>query len=67
MALCKAKKKDGAPCESAARASGFCFIHDPTQAKARAQARRLGGKHRRRGACGQKRDSPKRGSILFGW
>ena len=50
MAVCKAKKKDGKPCESAARASGYCFIHDPSQAKERAKARKLGGRNRKRGA-----------------
>lgn len=44
---CKAKTKSGQPCPNKPSASGFCFTHDPTRGKERAQARRKGGSHSR--------------------
>ncbi len=44
---CKAKTKDGQPCPNAASASGYCYTHDPARGRERAQARKLGGSHRR--------------------
>lgn len=40
---CQAKKSNGQPCRMAPGASGFCFIHDPATAAARAAAQRAGG------------------------
>jgi hypothetical protein len=42
---CKAEKVNGAPCPNPARASGYCFAHDPTAGAQRAEARRRGGRH----------------------
>jgi|SRR5581483_646968 hypothetical protein len=44
---CKAITKNGTRCPNAASASGFCFTHDPTRGKERAQARKLGGTRNR--------------------
>ncbi|MDE3089633.1 MAG: hypothetical protein KGJ80_09680 [Chloroflexota bacterium] len=41
-------RKNGSYCAAKAGASGFCFAHDPTRGRERAQARRLGGRNRRR-------------------
>ena len=49
MNHCKAKTQNGEPCAARAGASGYCFAHDPAQGRKRAQARKLGGKHRKRG------------------
>jgi hypothetical protein len=46
MALCKANKKDGGPCPVKARASGYCWVHDPDLAGQRARGRRQGGQTR---------------------
>jgi len=46
---CRFVKDDGEPCQAAAMAdSGLCFLHDPEHAKEAADARRLGGLHRKR-------------------
>ena len=46
---CKFVKANGQRCRAAAlRNSDFCFWHDPTVARERAEARRLGGLRRRR-------------------
>jgi hypothetical protein len=45
---CKAKTTTGQPCKAQAIKGGkFCFIHDPTQGKKRAAARKRGGQRRR--------------------
>jgi len=44
---CKAITKSGEPCGAYAGADGFCFMHSPTQAARRAEARRLGGQRQR--------------------
>jgi len=45
---CKAMTKDGKYCQAQAiKGSQFCFIHDPAQGAARAQARKRGGERRR--------------------
>jgi hypothetical protein len=43
---CQAKTGDGKPCGGYANASGYCFTHDPTRGKERAEARRKGGQNR---------------------
>jgi hypothetical protein len=43
---CKATRRDGTPCTAAARASGYCFAHDPALAEVRADACRRGGRGR---------------------
>lgn len=46
---CRGIKDDGEPCRAAAMADGdFCFLHDPEHAEEAAEARRLGGLHRKR-------------------
>ena len=46
---CEAQKSDGSPCRMRpVRDGSLCFAHDPGHAKEAAEARRLGGKHRRR-------------------
>jgi Family of unknown function (DUF5763) len=40
---CNATRRDGAPCATPARASGYCFAHDPALAAVRADASRRGG------------------------
>jgi len=46
MKKCQAKRTNGKPCTANAGATGYCFAHDPTLGRKRAQARRNGGKHR---------------------
>ena len=43
---CKATTKSGEPCRAWAGESGYCFMHDPASGKARAKARKMGGKRR---------------------
>ena len=43
---CNATRRDGTPCATAARASGYCFAHDPALAEVRADACRRGGRGR---------------------
>ena len=46
---CRAIAASGQPCRAAPMTdSDYCFMHDPTMAKERAGARRLGGLRRRR-------------------
>jgi len=46
---CRAVTQDGRPCLARpAAGSAFCFMHDPAQAVARQEARRKGGRNRRR-------------------
>jgi hypothetical protein len=46
---CKATRADGQPCRTAPLTdSEFCAMHDPQQAEAMAEARRLGGIRRKR-------------------
>jgi hypothetical protein len=46
---CKARRSDGAPCRAAPLTdSDFCAMHDPQNAEAMAEARRLGGNRRKR-------------------
>jgi hypothetical protein len=52
MIHCKAKTSSGAPCNAKPNASGFCFAHDPERKRERDAARKLGGKHRKRGVSG---------------
>lgn len=40
---CQAKTKAGTPCNASASENGFCFTHDVTRGKERAEARRKGG------------------------
>jgi hypothetical protein len=50
MKLCKAKTSKGKPCgANARRGKKYCFMHDPASGRARALARKRGGKHRRKG------------------
>ena len=54
MAKCKAKTNSGGPCKAQARQGGqYCFTHDPASGKARATARKLGGKRNRTPHAGQ--------------
>ena len=54
MAKCKAKTKGGELCKAQAIAGGrYCFTHDPASGKARATARKLGGKRNRTPHAGQ--------------
>ena len=47
MNTCKATAKDGAPCTAPAQTGkDYCFIHDPEQEHARAEARAKGGQTR---------------------
>ncbi len=47
MATCKAKTASGQPCRmQALKGSHFCFAHDRTKARARAEARKHGGQAR---------------------
>jgi Family of unknown function (DUF5763) len=48
MTHCKAKTTNGEPCAAKPNASGYCFAHDPELARKRTQARKLGGRNRRR-------------------
>ena len=44
---CRATRRDGSPCQAPPHtidASGHCWAHSPTNAAARAEARRRGGK-----------------------
>lgn len=43
---CQAKTKSGEPCSASASDTGFCFAHDATKGKERAEARRRGGLQR---------------------
>jgi len=43
---CRAKNKNGEPCNASASENGFCFTHDATKSKERAIARRNGGLRR---------------------
>jgi hypothetical protein len=46
---CKAQRADGQPCRAAPLVgSEFCSVHDPANAEAIAEARRLGGMRRKR-------------------
>lgn len=46
---CRAATQDGRPCLARPPAGGdFCYMHDPAQAAARQEARRKGGRNRRR-------------------
>jgi hypothetical protein len=46
---CKATRSDGVPCRAAPLlGSDFCAMHDPQNAEAMAEARRLGGNRRKR-------------------
>ena len=46
---CKYRKPNGQECRAAPlRNSAYCFMHDPSVAAERAEARRLGGLRRRR-------------------
>ena len=46
---CRAIAASGQPCKAAPLKDGdFCFMHDPSRARERAEARRLGGLRRKR-------------------
>ena len=46
--LCKARRQDGAVCQSAALlGSDFCYFHDPAKAAERKEAQALGGRQHR--------------------
>jgi hypothetical protein len=47
MTTCSATRKDGSPCTTQARASGFCFAHDPELAEKRRAAYSTGGSNKR--------------------
>ncbi len=48
MAQCKSKTENGEKCRAnALKGSTFCFMHDPANARNRAEARKRGGKRRR--------------------
>lgn len=50
MRQCKATNAKGEPCGAGAmRGSDYCFWHDPTKAKERAEARKKAGHNRARG------------------
>jgi len=63
-AHCQAKTKSGRPCPNKPSASGYCFTHDPTRGKERAQARRKGGSHSRVPHNGDADALPKRVRTL---
>ncbi len=43
---CRATTKQGRPCPGAARASGFCFAHDPDLQQTRRDAYATGGRNK---------------------
>ncbi len=43
---CRTIKRDGEPCQAAARDTGFCFMHDLSLGAEKAAARRKGGLQR---------------------
>jgi Family of unknown function (DUF5763) len=43
---CKALRKDGTPCQGTARASGYCWAHDPALAEQRRAGAARGGKNK---------------------
>jgi hypothetical protein len=45
---CIGKTKSGTPCGMTPTASGYCYSHDPARAAERIEARRRGGRHRKR-------------------
>jgi hypothetical protein len=47
MTTCSANRKDGSPCAMQARASGYCFAHDPALAEKRRAAYSTGGSNKR--------------------
>ncbi len=48
MAQCKSRNENGEQCRAKAlKNKKYCFMHDPTSARKRAEARKLGGKRRR--------------------
>ena len=50
---CQAARANGEPCQAAPQAdSRFCWMHDPANAEAAAEARRLGGVRRKREGTG---------------
>lgn len=58
-AHCTAKTKSGQPCPNKPSANGYCFTHDPTRGRERAQARRKGGSHSRIAHAGNADALPK--------
>src|SRR5437867_10926944 len=52
---CNATRRDGEPCRATAQPTGYCYLHDPSLAAARAQASRLGGTNSSNMARFQKR------------
>lgn len=50
---CKAKTKEGIPCQMAAqKGERYCFTHSPSSGAKRAKAHSIGGHHRRIGHAG---------------
>ncbi len=48
MAQCKSRTENGQRCRAKVlKNSAFCFMHDPANGKARAEARKRGGERRR--------------------
>lgn len=43
---CRAKKRNGELCQASASENGFCFTHDASRGRERAEARRRGGLQR---------------------
>jgi hypothetical protein len=61
MTRCSAQTANGKPCQAQAiRGRQLCFVHDPAQDTARAQARKLGGQRRRVGHAGDLSQVPSR-------
>lgn len=56
---CKALTKQGKYCPNKPSANGYCFTHDPTRGKERAQARKLGGTRNRVAHGGDAEGLPK--------
>lgn len=42
---CRAKRKDGMPCQAPAIDDGYCFAHSPARKAERDEARRRGGRN----------------------
>ena len=43
---CRAKNKNGESCNASANGNGFCYMHDASRGRERAEARRRGGLQR---------------------
>jgi len=62
---CKATTTSGKKCQAKPKAgSSYCFIHDPSQAQKRAQARRKGGETHRTPHAGNESTIPQEVNTL---